>query len=337
MWICKHILSATATSNIVILASAAILNCAEPAAASQIGTPGSYSVTVKSPIHYASPTSDTLIECKPSATKGHFAGPLPAVLLIHGGAWSGGNNAVNAASSYSGRWCSLWASWGYDAFSVGYRLTKEKPWPAQIVDVQAAIRWVRANAARLNVNPGMIVVNGDSAGGQLGMIAGYSYSNIPGDLAGSNAAMNPQPQLVISQFGPWTFGPSRPSGAPSVRAEDYAAQILQDHADGRTKATTPKTMFVQGTLDKTVNQCSQSEPAYRFLTGNGHPAAYLAYDGGHEFTEMNYSTFATVVGEIQVRTIAFAYARAHLAGILPNSETGPAVSYADATTPKGCP
>ena len=300
------------------------------------GTPGPYDVSIKAPVYYATSKADSLIECKPIARAGHFNGPLPVMMLIHGGAWVGGNNAVDEASSTSGRWCSLWASWGFDTFSVGYRLTREAPWPAQIVDVQAAIRWVRAHTAALHINPGFVVANGDSAGGQLAMIAGYNDRSLPGDLATQDARFDPQPQLVISQFGPWTFGPWRPAGTPSVRAVDHAVQTVLEYTDGRIASSTPKTLFVQGTRDGIVGQCSESQAGYKWLKANGRPASYIAYDGDHEFIHMDYTTWKAVVGAIQVRTIAFAYARAHFTGALPRSEAGPQVVYEDASLPPGC-
>ena len=327
--------------SIPIIAAAICVSAAVVAAPSvaraDIGTFGPYGVTVKRPIKYASPGADTLTECKPVARSGHFNGPRPAILLIHGGAWSGGTSSVGPGyTGYSGSWCRLWASWGFDAFSVGYRLTWQARWPAQIIDVQAAIRWVRANAGALHVNPKMITVNGDSAGGQLAMIAGYNARILPGDLAGDYSWINPQPQVIISQFGPWTFGPYRPYGTASVRAEDHARQIMLDSADGRTTSNTPNTLFVQGTRDRTVNQCSQSEPAFRYLRAHGRPASYLSYNGGHEFTGMNGSTWASVVGDVQVKTISYAYAQVQWAGVLPYSEPGPKRAYTT-NLPWGCP
>ncbi len=326
--------------SVVACVAAAIALMASPFAASagQVGTPGPYTVTVMKARKFATPAADTMIECKPTATPGHFAGPLPAMMLIHGGAWSGGSNAIGPGYTGSvAAWCELWASWGFDAFAVGYRLTKVAPWPAQIVDVQAAIRWVRANASSLNVNPKMVVANGDSAGGQLAMVAGYSYATIPGDLASDNLNANPQPDLVISQFGPWTFGPYRPDGAPPVRALDYAQSLLLAGADGRTKVSTPPTLFVQGTRDTTVNQCSQSIPAHKFFQANRRPSYYLSFAAGHEFTGLNGPTWNPLVSSVQMRTISFAYDAAHAAGVLPESEVGPVLDYADDALPVGCP
>jgi hypothetical protein len=86
-----------------------------------------------------------------------------------------------------------------------------------------------------------------------------------------------------------------------------------------------------------VNQCIESEPAYRFLTNNKRPATYLSFVGGHEFSDMNGSTWGAVVGALQVSTISFAYARAHYLGVLPANEVGPRTSYSSPALPTGCP
>ena len=83
--------------------------------------------------------------------------PLPVIYMIHGGGWSHGAKGVNA----------MWALKGYFVFSVGYRLAGATKWPAQIEDCKLALRWLRANAAKYNINPNKVGVYGHSAGGHL--------------------------------------------------------------------------------------------------------------------------------------------------------------------------
>ena len=157
----RHFLLAAASAALV--ATAPSIGHAGPA-----GTFGPYAVTSGAVIKYAAPVQDTMLECKPAPISGQWSGPFPAIMLVHGGGWSGGTNAIGPAyTGYSGSWCQLWASWGFHAFSVAYRLTKVAKWPAQLVDVQAAVRYVRANADALNINPDMIGGEGDSAGASL--------------------------------------------------------------------------------------------------------------------------------------------------------------------------
>ncbi|HYW80844.1 MAG TPA: alpha/beta hydrolase fold domain-containing protein, partial [Thermoguttaceae bacterium] len=75
-------------------------------------------------------------------------GPLPVVAWIHGGAWLAGDKRGG-----QGRLAELVAGGNYAGVSIGYRLTGEAIWPAQIHDCKAAIRWIRANAKRYNLDP----------------------------------------------------------------------------------------------------------------------------------------------------------------------------------------
>jgi len=95
--------------------------------------------------------------------------PLPAIVFIHGGAWRAGDKA-------GGVWnvIRFVASGNYVGASVGYRLTGEAIWPAQIHDCKAAIRWLKANAKKYNLDPNRIGVWGSSAGGHLVSLLGTS-------------------------------------------------------------------------------------------------------------------------------------------------------------------
>ena len=87
----------------------------------------------------------------------------PAVLAIHGGAWKGGDKAW--AEQFAEELCPF----GYVVFSINYRLAGRPngTWPAQIEDVQKALRYIRANAARFRIDPDRIASLGMSAGGHL--------------------------------------------------------------------------------------------------------------------------------------------------------------------------
>jgi acetyl esterase/lipase len=99
-----------------------------------------------------------------------WAANRPAVVLVHGGAWSGGDKS---SMDWMGRQL---AANGYVAFAINYRLTSATPWPAEIQDVQEAIRFVRSRAAKNGIDPTRIGVLGDSAGGNLVSLAGAKGS-----------------------------------------------------------------------------------------------------------------------------------------------------------------
>jgi len=88
-----------------------------------------------------------------------------AIVLIHGGGWMTGARGMLAplASALSAK--------GFVVIAPEYRLIPEAPWPAQINDITAAVRWVAANADQLGVSKNRIVIAGGSAGGHLALLA----------------------------------------------------------------------------------------------------------------------------------------------------------------------
>jgi acetyl esterase/lipase len=91
----------------------------------------------------------------------------PVVLVIHGGAWRGGDKAWG--QQFAEELC----PYGYVVVAVNYRLSSREggTWPAQIEDVQKAIRYLRANAAALRIDPERMATLGMSAGGHLATMA----------------------------------------------------------------------------------------------------------------------------------------------------------------------
>ena len=94
----------------------------------------------------------------------------PAILIIHGGGWNAGskNDIVYRALMVD------YAMKGYVVANMNYRLTREAPFPACIEDVRCAIRWMKANADKLGIDPERIGTYGHSAGGHLSLMAGVS-------------------------------------------------------------------------------------------------------------------------------------------------------------------
>ncbi|MBR6036615.1 MAG: alpha/beta hydrolase [Bacteroidaceae bacterium] len=94
----------------------------------------------------------------------------PAILIIHGGGWSAGskNDMVYRTLMID------YAMKGYVVANMNYRLIQEAEPPACIEDVRCAIRWMKANANRLGIDPNRIGTYGHSAGGHLSLMAGVS-------------------------------------------------------------------------------------------------------------------------------------------------------------------
>lgn len=128
-------------------------------------------------------------------------GPFPVIISIHGGAFKMGDKA-------DGQLKPMLAALkrGYAVVSINYRLSGEAIFPAQIQDVKAAIRFVRANAGPYKLSPDRLAAWGGSAGGHLAAMAGTTGEITLFDDPGlGNAAQSSRVQAVVDWFGPIQF------------------------------------------------------------------------------------------------------------------------------------
>lgn len=134
--------------------------------------------------------------------KAKAAKPRPLIVSIHGGGWVKGDKA----DSFIGVLHVLIKDGTYAGASLNYRLTDEAKWPAQIHDCKAAIRWLRAHAKELNIDPEKIGVIGGSAGGHLGSLLGTSNGvpELEGKL-GAHPGISSAVQCVVNSCGPENF------------------------------------------------------------------------------------------------------------------------------------
>lgn len=154
-------------------------------------------------------------------TTPHDGNPLPVVVFIHGGGWKGGDRRAGIP-----RLVPLVTTGHYAGISVGYRLSPESTWPAQVHDCKAAIRWIRANAAKYNLDPDRIGVMGPSAGGHLVAMLGTSGDVKPleGTL-GKHPDISSRVSCVVDWFGPSDL-PAINNGVPRRENADSAVAGL---------------------------------------------------------------------------------------------------------------
>ncbi len=131
-------------------------------------------------------------------------GPFPALVLIHGGGWVGGNR-------HSFRpYMEEAARRGYVAVTISYRLTQpdpetklgKEPFPAQIHDCKCAIRWLRSAADKYHIDPERIGVAGGSAGGHLSLLVGLTDEKAGLEGDGGHVEFSSRVQAVVNIFGP---------------------------------------------------------------------------------------------------------------------------------------
>jgi acetyl esterase/lipase len=155
-----------------------------------------------------------------------FSGKRPGVLLVHGGGWMGGDKAAYTPIGKE------LADKGYVAFAINYRLAPQFHYPAQLDDVQRAVRWVRAHADAYNVDPNRLGALGDSAGGHLVSFLGTRDTRDNSDAA--LAAYSSRVQCVVDLYGPEDFTLPTSSGV-----SPQAVQILTAFF-GKTRDQAPR-------------------------------------------------------------------------------------------------
>ena len=151
---------------------------------------------------------------RPRATS---ATPHPAVLLIHGGGFRAGTK-----ESYIGLAVKL-AEHGYTAATVTYRLAPRNQFPAPLQDAKAAVRFLRANAAKYGIDPEHIGALGGSAGGHLVLMLGLTEGVEDFEGSGPNRNQSSRVQCVVDEYGPTDFTQSY---AKSVDAAEVLPQFL---------------------------------------------------------------------------------------------------------------
>ena len=118
----------------------------------------------------------------------------PLIVWIHGGAWRAGNKSSMPLKSL--------VKDGFSVASIDYRLTPEARFPANVHDIKAAIRYLRANSKGLGINAKTIIIAGASAGGHLAALVGVTNGHVvlEGEL-GENLDASSDVQAIVSFYG----------------------------------------------------------------------------------------------------------------------------------------
>jgi acetyl esterase/lipase len=129
-------------------------------------------------------------------------GPFPVIVYVHGGGWEVSDKRSTEIEPV----LKAGLAHGYGVVSVNYRPASEALFPAQIKDVKAAIRWIRANGKKYELNPAKIGAWGSSAGGHLAALLGTTGSVKEFDDAGlGNPKESSSVQAVVNVSGPINF------------------------------------------------------------------------------------------------------------------------------------
>jgi len=179
----------------------------------------------------------------------------PAVVIIHGGGWSGGDKGavreINIGTTL--------AAHGYVGFSINYVLAnKGNPtWPQNLYDCKTAVRWLRKNADRLNIDPEHIGAIGGSAGGHLTAMLAVTGPDAGLDPPGPYGEYSCQIQAAVDLYGPADLMTWPPHGkgismlpaAREAKPELYRLASPGTHPDKND----PPILILHGTADTTVD------------------------------------------------------------------------------------
>ena len=196
-----------------------------------------------------------------------------AVLQLHGGGFRGGAKENLSAN------CRQFAQRGYVAVSSQYRLVHQAQWPAQIEDVKAAIRWTRANADRLGVDPDKVAVAGYSAGAMLALLASGTRGMPELEGQGGNAGVSSEVAACIAFYSPEAQRRPANGGGNGLIPEDSSDSVYEQASPiTYAKAGAPPTILFHSTGDQTI----PFEASMRLFDGlhkGGVPVEMHIFDG----------------------------------------------------------
>jgi acetyl esterase/lipase len=224
----------------------------------------------------------------PDAAK---TGPRPLVVCIHGGGWAGGDKRVYAwlGEALTKR--------GYAAASVTYRFAPADHAPAQMDDVQRAVRWLRKRAAQYEIDGERVGAIGGSAGGHLAAYLALADTRDNADA--ELAAFSSRVQCAVDCYGPVDLVAMMGSASGPI-VQQFIGKPLEGNEDAYRAASPhflvkdgppapPPFLIVHGTRDVGTQRgqvpIEQSIAFAERLKRAGGDATLLKLDGaGHGFT-----------------------------------------------------
>lgn len=210
----------------------------------------------------------------------------PLIIFIHGGAWEKGkkSNVLHYLISYAKK--------GYITATIQYRLSGVAKYPAQLLDVSDAVKWLKLHAKEYNINVNKVAIAGGSAGAHLAMLYAYSTScNIQDRIGTSNNV-----QAVINIYGPsdLTTGIAK----KEKRVHRLIGKTYKEAPEMYKKASpilyvnknSPPTISFHGTLDELVPY-GQSKKLHEILNANRVPNYYHELKGWPHAMDLSAKVF----------------------------------------------
>jgi len=224
----------------------------------------------------------------------------PIILWLHGGGWRYGDKSHVPLR--------FLASEGYAIASIDYRLSPNAPFPAQIHDCKAAVRWIKANAAKHRIDPSRIVAAGESAGAHLALLLGTTGNEAALDGGvGAHANESTKVAAVIDFFGSgdltvYIDAPVGEStevltlllGGPLAERRELARQASPVHW---ISAGDARALVLHGKADDAVPLVQSQQLIEQFQAANVKVTWHFLPTAGH-----NTGPFLDEAGKERIRT-----------------------------------
>ncbi len=195
---------------------------------------------------------------------------FPVVMEIHGGGWVEGDKAGYLSESLA--WELTKA--GYALFSINYKLMvqadkksgtpKQIAWPENFYDCKSALRFLRKYSGELHIQPGKIAVMGESAGGHLALLVGYTAEDGRLNRGGLYTEQSNAVAAVVNLYGitdVYRWGAESFFDETTINpAMELCLATPLSHVSGRT----PPTLTFHGDADKCV-PVSQGRRLHKLL------------------------------------------------------------------------
>jgi len=207
--------------------------------------------------------------------------PAPAVVLIHGGGFTGFDRSVMDSDA------SKLAQAGFVSFSIDYRLLKPRhpvrnAWPAQLLDCQSAVRWIRQHATEYHVDPDRLGAYGHSSGGLLAALLGLTDAGDP-----AAPSISSRVRAVVDMSGVSDFTSDRDPDGDALFAtllggtEGQLPEVWRDaSAVFHVGPGDPPFLIVHGTRDQDV-AIHQSLELVEALRKAGATVTFLRVNDDH--------------------------------------------------------
>jgi acetyl esterase/lipase len=210
------------------------------------------------------------------------SGPVPGLLFLPGGGWQSANRGP-----LKERYGIRIAKRGYVCIAGEYRVMDEAPWPAQVQDVKAIIRWMRANSKNLGIDSSRIVIGSKSAGGHLGLLAAGTrgVTEFEGNGGSGTVSSDVAAVVGVAPVSDMAEIARRPSTAPLFGKNPSAEVVAAASPISYVNGDYPPTLLVHGTSDQRVHH-SMTMRMYQALEKAGVPVDLHLYAGqDHSFDQ----------------------------------------------------